>query len=65
MACAREHNLGIQQKEFLKKKKAKESKIPKGISSFVSANISLRMYEMRPTHLNGKDDTLGLLSTQC
>jgi hypothetical protein len=36
MACAREHNSGIQQKEFLKKKKDKESKIPRGMFMFFS-----------------------------
>ena len=34
IACAREHNSRIQQKEFVKMKKIKESKIPKGISVF-------------------------------
>jgi hypothetical protein len=42
IACAREHNSGIQQKEFLKKK-SKESKtrIPRGItSSSLWSNVS-------------------------
>ena len=28
-------------------------------------NKGMRIYEMRPTHLNGKDDTLVLPSAQC
>lgn len=56
-ACAREHNSRIQEREFLKKKKEKESKTPIGINSLFSWICAQLIYTILTATIVGSSNS--------